>query len=78
MVVSCKVVNCIFFHEKCFLNRFFKQKILVFCILLFLSSWENYRGKQCAMYNGFSFVAKYFVVQKFNEGIQSIQSHLLH
>ena len=53
-----------------FLTRFFKRNILFFKKIYFIfSSWQNYRGKQGIMHNYFSFVAKYFIVQKFNRGI---------
>ena len=40
-----------------------RSRLVVFCF----TSWENYRGKQCVMHNGFSLVTKYFIVQEFNK-----------
>ena len=41
--------------------HFFKRKMM-FKTCFFIETWENYRGKQCVVPNGFSFVAKYFII----------------
>ena len=54
-----------FFHEKCFKQVF----NIIHCFFVFycFSSWEKYHVHNC-----FSFVAKYFIVQKFFECMKVI------